>query len=152
VNLSELLTPERVHVARRAGFDKKAALASLASLLAHGGEASVADVARILEEREALKSTGIGEGVAIPHGALSALKAQFAALLIVPSGVDFQAIDNTRVSIFFGVIGPKGASGEHLKTLARIARLLRSDSFRTRLIASSTGAGAYALVQAEEAR
>ncbi len=90
----------------------------------------------MLTEREQLQSTGIGEGVAIPHGALPQLETQFAALLIVPEGLDFAAIDALPVNILFAVITPKRATGEHLKTLARVSRLLRNKAFRDRLVAA----------------
>jgi PTS system nitrogen regulatory IIA component len=107
-------------------------------------------VERVLSEREQLQSTGIGEGVAIPHGALAQLQTQYAALLIVPEGVDFSAIDGLRVTILFAVIGPKRATGEHLKTLARVSRLLRNKGFRDRLVAAPGAQNAYALIVAEE--
>jgi nitrogen PTS system EIIA component len=91
-------------------------------------------------------------GVAIPHGAIGSLPTQIAALLIVPEGVDFHAIDHTKVRIFFCVIGPKNASGEHLRTLARIARLLRSDSVRTRLVGTDSDENAYKIVRMEESQ
>ena len=105
---------------------------------------------RVLLEREALQSTGIGEGVAIPHGSLPQLNEQVAALLIVPGGVEFQAIDDAKVSILFGVLGPKRATGEHLKTLARVSRLLRSREFRARLLGASSAADAFELIHGEE--
>ena len=107
-------------------------------------------VERVLAEREALQSTGIGEGVAIPHGALAQLEAQYAALLIVPEGVDFAAIDGDKVTILFAVIGPKRATGEHLKTLARVSRLLRNRGFRDRLVACRDGHAAFDLIASEE--
>ena len=103
-----------------------------------------------ITEREQLQSTGIGEGVAIPHGALQQLETQFAALLIVPEGLDFAAIDNLDVTILFAVITPKRATGEHLKTLARVSRLLRSKGFRDRLVAAADAKEAYSLIATEE--
>jgi PTS system nitrogen regulatory IIA component len=100
--------------------------------------------------REQLQSTGIGEGVAIPHGALPQLESQYASLLIVPGGVDFVAIDGLKVNILFAVIGPKRATGEHLKTLARVSRLLRNKGFRDRLVGAAGSKEAYALIEAEE--
>jgi PTS system nitrogen regulatory IIA component len=107
-------------------------------------------VERILVERESLQSTGIGEGVAIPHGALPQLDAQCAALLIVPEGVPFDAIDQALVTILFAVIGPKRATGEHLKTLARVSRLLRNKAFRDQLVGASDAHLAYDLIASEE--
>lgn len=149
MRLTDLLSPERVGI-QRAAFDKEQAIRRLADMFGERDGASPDDIERVLLEREALQSTGIGEGVAIPHGALPQLKEQVAALLIVPAGVEFQAIDDAKVSILFGVIGPKRATGEHLKTLARVSRLLRSKDFRTRLIGSADPLGAYELISGEE--
>src|SRR5262249_44529212 len=108
------------------------------------------EVERVLLEREALQSTGIGEGVAIPHGALSDLDVQCGSVLLVPSGVAFDAIDGQDVTILVAVIGPKRASGEHLKTLARVSRLLRSREFRERLLTAKSGSEAFAMLVQEE--
>jgi PTS system nitrogen regulatory IIA component len=75
---------------------------------------------------------------------------QQATLLIVPEGLDFAAIDNLAVNILFAVIGPKRATGEHLKTLARVSRLLRNKAFRDRLVQANDAETAYALIAAEE--
>jgi PTS system nitrogen regulatory IIA component len=119
-------------------------------MLASSAHVDASDVERVLSEREQLQSTGIGEGVAIPHGALAHLETQYAGLLIVPEGVDFVAIDGLRVNILFAVIGPKRATGEHLKTLARVSRLLRNKAFRDRLVAASGAKEAYDLIAGEE--
>lgn len=149
--LTELLSPTRVHVHSREDgpLDKSGAIETLSSLLA-SDRASKDVISHVLTEREQLQSTGIGEGVAIPHAALSELEAQSAALLIVPAGVSFNAIDDRDVFLLFSVIGPKRATGEHLKTLARVSRLLRSKLFRDQLIAAKDGPAAYELIAAEE--
>ena len=152
MRLTDLLSPERVGIKRSNGdsFDKEKAIALLAGMLGERDGVTTSEIERVLLEREQLQSTGIGEGVAIPHGALPQLKEQVAALLIVPDGVEFQAIDDAKVSILFGVIGPKRATGEHLKTLARVSRLLRSREFRARLVGASDPSAAFELISAEE--
>jgi PTS system nitrogen regulatory IIA component len=154
MRLTELLSEERVAIRHHDdthALDKPATLRVLAGLLAPGAHLDVATVDRVLTEREQLQSTGIGEGVAIPHGALPQLDTQFASLLIVPEGVDFAAIDGMAVNILFAVITPKRATGEHLKTLARVSRLLRNKAFRDRLVAVSSAKEAYHLISSEEA-
>ncbi len=152
MRLTELLTPERVGIRRASSgsFDKDRALALLASMFGERDGLTPEAIERVLLEREALQSTGIGEGVAIPHGALPQLNEQLAALLIVPDGVEFQAIDDAKVTILFGVIGPKRATGEHLKTLARVSRLLRSREFRARLVSAPSAESAFELISGEE--
>jgi PTS system nitrogen regulatory IIA component len=156
MHLTDLLTSNRVAIRRDEGnghsFSKSDALSLLASLLATGsGQVQRANVERVLVEREQLQSTGIGDGVAIPHGALSELDAQVASLLIAPDGVDFAAIDGHKVTILFAVVGPKRATGEHLKTLARVSRLLRNKGFREQLVAAPNADAAYDLIAKEEA-
>ena len=153
MRLTELLSEERVAIRHHDGthpLDKPATLKILAEILARGAHVDVAAVERVLTDREQLQSTGIGEGVAIPHGALPQLETQFAGLLIVPEGVDFAAIDGQPVNILFAVITPKRATGEHLKTLARVSRVLRNKAFRERLIAVSGAKEGYALISNEE--
>jgi PTS system nitrogen regulatory IIA component len=153
MRLTELLTQDRVAVQRQDGskpLDKAEVIRLLSKMLAAGAHVDAGVVERVLSEREQLQSTGIGEGVAIPHGALPQLENQYASLLICPDGVDFVAIDGLRVNILFAVIGPKRATGEHLKTLARVSRLLRNKAFRDRLVAAAGSTEAYSLIEAEE--
>ena len=154
MQLLDLLTPDRVDVqpiAEGSPLDKPKALARLGALLARGTPLPAEEVERVLGEREELQSTGIGEGVAIPHGALTAVDDQRAALLLVPRGMDFQSIDGEPVTILFAVLGPKRAAGEHLKTLARVSRLLRHRGFRDRLLGAANGQAAFEILAAEEA-
>jgi PTS system nitrogen regulatory IIA component len=154
MRLIELLTQERVAIRHNEdgarSIEKAGVIKLLARMLASGAHVDSREVERVLSEREQLQSTGIGEGVAIPHGALASLHAQYATLLIVPEGVDFAAIDGLKVTILFAVIGPKRATGEHLKTLARVSRLLRNRAFRDRLVSASSAEEAYGLIVAEE--
>ncbi len=151
--LTDLLAAERSAVRHNDGapsLDKPEALHVLAELLAHGTSVPASKIEDVLREREALQSTGIGEGVAIPHGALGELDRQVAAILTVPEGLEFEAIDDNKVNILVAVISPKRASGEHLKTLARVSRLLRSKGFRERLLHAGDGAEVFKLLCAEE--
>jgi PTS system nitrogen regulatory IIA component len=153
MHLTELLTADRVavrHNGSGASLDKPSTLRLLAELLAQGTTLSADTIEHVLQEREALQSTGIGEGVAIPHGALTALDKQLAAVVTVPEGVDFDSIDGAKVNILVAVIGPKRASGEHLKTLARVSRLLRNRTFRERLLGAPEGSDVFAMLLAEE--
>jgi PTS system nitrogen regulatory IIA component len=156
MHLTDLLAPDRVAVRRSqsvaSDFGKKEALTLLASLLGSGNiRVKPDEIERVLLEREQLQSTGIGDGVAIPHGALPELDAQVAALLIAPDGLEFEAIDGQKVTILFAVMGPKRATGEHLKTLARVSRLLRNKAFREELVRAPSPEAAYNLIAKEEA-
>jgi PTS system nitrogen regulatory IIA component len=153
MRLTDLLTPDRVAISPEDDahpFDKLGAIRALSDMLSRGTMVDAAQVERVLLEREQLQSTGIGEGVAIPHGALPQLEMQHATLLIVPKGVEFAAIDGVPVNILFAVLGPKRATGEHLKTLARVSRLLRNKAFREQLIHAPSAQAAYDLIATEE--
>jgi PTS system nitrogen regulatory IIA component len=157
MHLTELLTQNRIAVRHNESggngklpLDKASVLGLLAEMLSSGAHVEASAVERVLVEREQLHSTGIGEGVAIPHGALPQLDTQYAGLLIVPEGLEFAAIDGLKVNILFAVIGPKRATGEHLKTLARVSRLLRNKGFRERLVAASGPEEVYSLIATEE--
>ena len=156
MGVSEILTPDHVSVAGEAEgvvTSKREAIRRLATLLARRQTlVAVEEIEHVLNERERLQSTGVGGGVAIPHGSIDRLERTLGAVLICPVPIEFDAIDAAPVSILFAVIGPRRAAGEHLKTLARVSRLLRDDHFRARLIAATTGRDAYALIAAEEGR
>ena len=152
MRLTDILEPNRVLVVRkRDGFSKKTdVLARLAQLLADGTGLDAETIQDVLEKREQLQSTGIGDGVAIPHGSLDQLEKQCAAIVLCPDGVPFDAIDGRPVTIVVGVVGPRRATGEHLRMLARISRLLHDGSVRNRLLASSDGNKAYEVIAKEE--
>ncbi len=156
MGVSEILTPDHVSVAGSAEgpvTSKPEAIHRLAALLARRQSmVSAEEIERVLIERERLQSTGVGGGVAIPHGSIDRLERTIGAVLLCPKPIEFDAIDGAPVSILFAVIGPRRATGEHLKTLARVSRLLRDDGFRSRLVAATSGPEAYALIAAEEGR
>ena len=88
---------------------------------------------KILLDREALGSTGIGQGVAIPHGKSEGVKELVAAFGISEKGIDFDSLDGEKVFIFFLLVAPEDSAGPHLKALARISRLLKDRYFRDTL-------------------
>jgi PTS system nitrogen regulatory IIA component len=88
----------------------------------------------VLQEREALQSTGIGEGVAIPHGKLAGLDRLVASFARSPEGVDFESIDGQATHHFFLLVVPEHSGGQYLKALARISRFFRDASFRQKLV------------------
>jgi PTS system nitrogen regulatory IIA component len=151
----DILSPGRVAVAHdKMQISSKAdVLRLLAELLAQGElRLDAKAIEQLLVKREDQQSTGVGGGVAIPHAAVEDLDRILGAVLLCPDPVGFDAVDGLPVSIFFAVIGPRRAVGEHLKTLARVSRLLRDDQFRARLVGASDGAAAFALIASEEGR
>ena len=96
-----------------------------------------------LAQRERLASTGIGEQVAIPHGKLDQLDTMVAGLARSRAGVDFGAIDGQATRLFFVIVAPGNANGLHLRALARVARLCRNNTFRTRLLEAEVPSEMY---------
>jgi PTS system nitrogen regulatory IIA component len=152
--VTELLSVDRVAVRspQDAKLDKRGVIALMSELLARGTGVDRGRIEAALTEREALQSTGIGEGVAIPHEKLAEINAQCAALIIVPQGLPFDAIDGQDVNLIFGVVGPRKALVEHLKVLARVSKLLRNRPLREKLLQADSPKLAYDLLAAEEAR
>jgi len=151
MRLSDIITKDRILVDRTGALPNKAeALRALAGLLGGAVSAPEDEVLALLLEREQLQSTGIGDGVAIPHSALEHAEGQAGALLLFPKGIDFDAIDGQPVHIVFGVVGPKRATGEHLRTLARISRLLRDESTRKQLAHAESSASAFDLIESHD--
>ena len=107
-------------------------------------------IEEILLERERLGSTGIGEGVAIPHGKLKGIKSLIACLARSKQGVPFDAQDGNVVSLFFVLLAPEGSAGNHLKALARVARLMHNDTFRQQLLAARDAVEIFDIVARED--
>jgi fructose-specific phosphotransferase system IIA component len=111
--------------------DKDAALVAAVDLLSKGGKLS--DKTRLLEEvraRERLSSTGIGEGVAVPHALCDAIPQTIMSVLHLSRPIDFGSLDGTPVDLIFLMAGPRGATANHLKLLSKLARLLHDGDFR----------------------
>jgi PTS system nitrogen regulatory IIA component len=113
---------------------KREVLAEMAAALAKVEPQIDADrLLEVLIEREALQSTGIGEGVAIPHGKMAGLDRLVASFARSPEGVDFESIDGQPTHHFFLLVVPEHSGGQYLKALARISRFFRDAAFRQAL-------------------
>ncbi|HQC23908.1 MAG TPA: PTS sugar transporter subunit IIA, partial [Syntrophales bacterium] len=97
----------------------------------------------VLLEREKLGSTGIGDGIAIPHGKLKGLERLVISFGRSRQGVDFDAIDGKPVHIFFLLMAPESSTGQHLKALAKISRMLKDPGFRSDLMAAENAEEIY---------
>jgi PTS system nitrogen regulatory IIA component len=132
---------------------KHEALAEMAHALAKSEPQIEADrLLNVLLEREALQSTGIGEGVAIPHGKLAGLDRLVASFARSPEGVDFEAIDGQLTYHFFLLVVPEHSGGQYLKALARISRFFRDAAFRQRLSRAETLADVLRAIEEEDAK
>jgi len=99
-----------------------------------------------LLQRERLGSTGIGEGIAIPHGKLPGLSRIFGLMARLDKPVDFEALDDQPVDILFLLLAPEGAGADHLKALARVARVLREPGVIERIRTTRDAAALYAIM------
>tara|TARA_B100001250_G_scaffold314852_1_gene277070 strand:- start:571 stop:1032 length:462 start_codon:yes stop_codon:yes gene_type:complete len=105
-----------------------------------------------LDRREKLQSTGIGNGVAIPHGRTDDVPKIVACVGRSVEGVDFQSLDGQPTHLFFTLFVPESAQGAHLKALARLSRLLKDGETRRRLLEAPDGESMYAIIQEEDAK
>jgi len=134
LRLTEILRESSV-ISDIKGKTKKEILAELAEQLkAAGLIQDIEPVVRIIMEREALGSTGIGDGVAIPHGKMKGSGSVLVAFGRSREGVDFDAADGEPVHLFFLVLAPEDSASLHLKVLSRISKILRDPSFRKKLL------------------
>lgn len=149
--LSELLSADRIKVPL-GSRTKNDVLRELVELVAD--ERMGVDAESILgsvREREQVLSTGIGGGVAIPHGKTPFVDQLVLAAGVAPAPIDFDALDERPVQLFFLLVGPESASGAHVKALSRISRLLRREQLRADLIASGSPADFLRIVRESEA-
>ncbi len=152
MKISEFLREDLVTDALKAS-DKASAIDELCALVAaRRPDLSATVLAEVLSEREKLGSTGVGEGVAIPHGKLGALTGLVAAFGRTVQGVEFNAIDGRPTHLFFVLFAPENSAGIHLKALARISRLFKSAAFRSAILEAKDAAGIYKLIADEDAR
>jgi PTS system nitrogen regulatory IIA component len=119
------------------------------------GAEPVLEASRLLEvltEREGLQSTGIGDGVAIPHGKMAGLDRLIASFARSTDGVDFASIDGQPTQLFFLLVVPEHSGGQHLKALARISRFFRDEAFRQKLIGAESVEDIFRAVEEEDAK
>lgn len=143
--LAGLLHQNAIIPAMRANSKKQLLqeLAAKASKLTGLPEREIFDV---ILQRERLGSTGVGNGIAIPHGKLSNLPSIVGIFARLETPVDFEALDDQPVDLVFLLLAPEGAGADHLKALSRIARVLRDHDMVTRIRASDSASAIYTLL------
>lgn len=153
MRLADVLTVEGIRT-DLAARDKDATLREMARLVAaaEGDAALDADVVyRALAEREQLATTGVGSGVAIPHGRLDTDRFRI-AMAISPDGVPFDSVDGEPARILFAVLAPENSPADQLRVLARISRVLKDQAVRNRLLAAASSQAALDILVEEELR
>ena len=150
MRLTEILKPANIKIPLTSKV-KAEAIGELVNLLASTGD--VTDPKKVLDavlEREATRTTGIGNGLAIPHGKCSGTKDLVMAIGRAGEPIDFQAIDGRPVNIIWMLASPPDKTGPHIHALARISRLMTIDKFRAALLQAKTPQEAYDIIIAQE--
>jgi len=150
MNIAEL-TGEQYVIKDLKSQTKKEVLTELAEVFVAGGlEIDSKRMVEVLLEREKLGSTGIGDGIAIPHGKLRGLKSLLISVGKSIPGIDFESLDGKPVHIFFMLIAPEKSAGQHLKALAKISRMLKDEDFRAALMSAESAADMYNIMKAKD--
>ena len=147
---SDLVSPTAIIPALKVNGKKQALQEIAAKAAALTGQSDRA-ILEILLQREKLGSTGVGNGVAIPHGKLAKLANVFGLFARLERPVDFEALDGQPVDLIFLLLAPEGAGADHLKALARVARLLRDPEIARKLRESRDAQAIYAVLAMQPA-
>lgn len=150
IKITDILNPACIHLNLEVK-DKTDVLEKMVSLLARGGKvADMKTLENVILERERLMSTGIGNGVALPHGKTNVVDRSMAALATLATPIDFDALDDKPVQIVLLLVGTESNVGVHLRLLSRISRMVGSEQFRTALLAARTVEDVTNLLAANE--
>ena len=144
----DFLSPDAIAPALKAQ-SKKQALHDLAAQASRLIDRDEREIFETLLQRERLGSTGIGDGVAIPHGKLPRLDRLFGLFARLEKPIDFEALDGEPVDAMFLLLAPEGAGADHLKALARVARMLREPGIHERIRAARDASALYAVLTQE---
>jgi fructose-specific phosphotransferase system IIA component len=150
--LTEILSPQHVKVPLTADT-KEGVIRELMETLAAGG--AVTDLPAAIQsvlDREKTRTTGIGSGLAIPHGKTPAVRELVMAMGRTATPIDFKSIDAKPVTLVILLLSPLDKTGPHIQALARISRMFSADAFRNKVNAAPNAAEVYKLIQEQEAR
>ncbi len=137
MKISEILNKDSI-IADLESTHKNGVIKELAQAISNKTDASPNEIAAVLMEREMLGSTGIGGGIAIPHGKLNGVKSVTIGFGLSREGVEYDSLDNRLVHIFFLLLTPENSTGGHLKVLAQISKLLKMTQFKEGLRAATS--------------
>ncbi|MEO5769045.1 MAG: PTS sugar transporter subunit IIA [Polyangia bacterium] len=152
MKVTDFLGPDMV-IADLVADTKSGVLAELSRhLAARVDSVNPLVLGKVLEERELLASTAIGDGIAIPHGKLDAVGRLVGVLGRARAGIEFESIDGKPTHLVFMLVAPASSTGVHLKALARLSRLFRDADFRERLLAAPDAAAMYQVIVNEDAK
>jgi PTS system nitrogen regulatory IIA component len=150
MKLTDFLSEESIIPSLSARTKEEVLVELATALAATGAIGDVGSAVGVLLEREKLGSTGIGEGIAIPHGKLGELDRVVGVFGRSRAGVEFDSMDGAPVHLLFLLLAPEASASSHLKALARISRLLRDRSFREELLRTESRESLYQLLLRED--
>ncbi len=150
MKIGDILTVDSINPDLRSKTKIQALEEMVNFLLQKEKEIDKDEVLKVILEREKLGSTGIGEGIAIPHGRLKKIDHLVASFGRSIEGIDFQSMDGRPTHLFFLLIAPEDSAGTHLKILARISRLLRDNAFRKKLMEASSREEIFQMIVSED--
>jgi PTS system nitrogen regulatory IIA component len=145
MQISDLLSPEGVLPSLKVK-DKKHLLQHLAEKASLITRVPQARILETLVERERLGTTGVGQGIAIPHGRLTEIKKISGIFAKLDTPIEYEAVDNQPVELVFMLLAPEGSGADHLKALARVSRLLRNQAACEKLRKATTAEALYAIL------
>ncbi len=145
MQIADLLSPEGVVAALKVQ-GKKQLLQELASRATNLVPIPERRIYETLTERERLGTTGVGQGIAIPHGRLADLEKIAGLFARLETPIEYDAVDNQPVDLVFMLLAPEGAGADHLKALARVSRLLRNQTACEKLRAAKSAEALYAIL------
>lgn len=152
MKITEILTPEMV-IPELSGGSKTEVLSELAQRLSSAHpEVAFDRLLGVLNERERLGSTAIGDGIAIPHGKVKGISQILGAFGRSTRGLDFDSLDGNPTHLFFLLIAPEDSASLHLKALARVSRLFKDTVFRQRLLEAPDAGELYRLLKEEDSK
>ncbi|MHB8091497.1 MAG: PTS sugar transporter subunit IIA [Syntrophales bacterium] len=150
MKITEMLKREFV-LEELKGTNKEEVLAELSGVFKKVGLVmDPEEMLKILLARESLGSTGIGDGVAIPHGKMAGLKEMVVSFGRSREGIDFEAMDHSPVHLFFLLMAPENSAGLHLKVLAKISRMLKDSVFRKKLMEAKLHDDLFAVISEKD--
>ena len=148
MKICEILNKDSI-VANLESTNKNGVIKELSQAIAKTTNAKPDDIATVLMERETLGSTGIGGGIAIPHGKLNAVDSVTVGFGLSREGVEYDSLDNRLVHIFFLLLTPENSTGDHLKVLAQISKLLKKTQFKEGLRTARSVDEIYDIIMAQ---
>ncbi len=152
MKLIDILEESAIVADLRAGTKTEALESLVDAMTAANPALRKEELLQVLLEREELGSTGIGDGIAIPHGKSQEISEIVSGFGLSKQGIEFDSLDGKPAHLFFLLVAPENSVGTHLKMLARISRMLKNVEFRQKLLEANSQQDIYRIIAAEDAK